>query len=114
MKGANKALHLALVGATILSSWAFMHLMFALHYAGEYFERRAAAGCAAASVSRSARRRAGANSATRRSRRLRLRRRGRQSHFERSARVCLLQSIIAFFFNTIILALTINIGAGMV
>ncbi len=32
----------------------------------------------------------------------------------RGARVvCLIQSVIAFFFNTIILALTINIGAGL-
>ena len=37
MKGANKALHLALVGATILSAWAFTHMMFALHYAAQYY-----------------------------------------------------------------------------
>ena len=117
MKGANKALHLALVGATILSSWAFMHLMFALHYAAQYyfedgsgddgvrggfvFPQCAAPGwgefcyeaftigcaCATADVNLTSR---------------------------GSRVICLLQSIIAFFFNTIILALTINIGAGMV
>ena len=33
----------------------------------------------------------------------------------RGARVvCLVQGIVAFFFNTIILSLTINIGAGLI
>jgi uncharacterized membrane protein len=113
MKGADKALHLSLVGATILSSWAFIHLMFMLHYAAEYYamagdkerggfifpECKAPGwaefcyesftiGCACAT--------ADVNLTT------------------RGARVvCLTQGIIAFFFNTIILALTINIGAGL-
>jgi uncharacterized membrane protein len=38
MTGPGKAEHLALVGATILSAWTFLHVMFALHYAGVYFE----------------------------------------------------------------------------
>ncbi len=113
MKGAAKALHLALVGLTILSSWTFIHLMFALHYAAQFYatdgdEQRGGfqfadckapgwaefcyqsftIGCAFAT--------ADVNLTT------------------RDARViCLIQSIIAFFFNTIIVALTINIGAGM-
>src|SRR5258708_6709956 len=37
MKGANKALHLGLVALTILGTWTFTHLMFALHYAAHYF-----------------------------------------------------------------------------
>ena len=37
MHGINKGLHLALVGATVLSAWAFTNLMFALHYAAQYY-----------------------------------------------------------------------------
>jgi uncharacterized membrane protein len=113
MKGWAKALHLGLVGLTILSSWAFIHLMFALHYAAQFYAtadddvrggflfpdcetpgwaefcyESFTIGCACAT--------ADVNLTT------------------RGARVvCLIQGIIAFFFNTIILALTINIGAGM-
>lgn len=36
--GLLKAWHLALAVATILTSWAFIHIMFALHYAHEYFD----------------------------------------------------------------------------
>ncbi|MDE3176393.1 MAG: DUF1345 domain-containing protein [Pseudomonadota bacterium] len=117
MHGANKALHLGLVGATILSTWAFTHLMFALHYAadfyfsdgsdddgvrgglhfpgckapgwGEFCYEAFTIGCACATADVNA--------------------------TSRGARVvCLIQGVIAFFFNTIILALTINIGAGLI
>jgi uncharacterized membrane protein len=116
MHGLNKGLHLGLVGATILSSWAFTHVMFALHYAaqfyasendedglrggfafpqcdkpgwGEFAYEAFTIGCACAT--------ADVNLTT------------------RGARVVvLIQSVIAFFFNTIILALTINIGAGLI
>ena len=113
MKGANKALHLGLVGLTILSSWAFIHLMFALHYAAQFYAtvgedvrggfifpnsetpgwaefcyESFTIGCACATAD--------------------------VNLTSREARiVCLIQGIIAFFFNTIILALTINIGAGL-
>jgi uncharacterized membrane protein len=36
--GIVKALHLGLAGVTIISAWSFMHVMFALHYAHEYFD----------------------------------------------------------------------------
>jgi uncharacterized membrane protein len=36
MSGANRYIHIALAVLTILSSWAFTHLMFALHYAHDY------------------------------------------------------------------------------
>ena len=117
MHGLNKGLHLGLVGATILSSWAFTHLMFALHYAGHYYVKDGSEddgliggfafpqcakpgwaefcyeaftiGCACATAD--------------------------VNLTSRGARVvALVQSIIAFFFNTIILALTINIGAGLI
>lgn len=35
--GALKSLHIALAGMTVLSSWAFIQVMFALHYAHEYY-----------------------------------------------------------------------------
>jgi uncharacterized membrane protein len=37
LTGSNKAAHIALVAATIVSSWFFVHLTFTLHYAHEYF-----------------------------------------------------------------------------
>jgi len=36
MKGTPKYTHIGLAGFTILSSWAFTHMMFALHYAHDY------------------------------------------------------------------------------
>ena len=39
MAGWEKAGHLTLVGLTVLSAWAFLQVMFALHYAGVYFQR---------------------------------------------------------------------------
>jgi uncharacterized membrane protein len=117
MKGLNKGLHLGLVGATVLSAWAFTHLMFALHYAAQYYVEDGSdddgvkggflfpqcerpgwgefcyqafvIGCACATAD------------------VNLTSRG-------SRATCLIQGIVAFFFNTIILALTINIGAGLI
>jgi len=37
MHGPIKAAHIALAGATVLSSWAFIQVMFALHYAHDYY-----------------------------------------------------------------------------
>jgi uncharacterized membrane protein len=34
---ADQAAHIALAGATVLSSWAFIQVMFALHYAHDYY-----------------------------------------------------------------------------
>ena len=117
MHGINKGLHLALVGATVLSAWAFTNLMFALHYAAQYYVEDGSdddcvqggfafpqcdrpgwaefcyqafvIGCACAT--------ADVNVTSRGAR-----------------QVCLVQGVLAFFFNTIILALTINIGAGLI
>jgi uncharacterized membrane protein len=113
MKGFEKVVHVALVVATILSAWTFIHLMFAMHYAGEYYAKGAdgearggltfpgtnepgwsdflyqafVIGCACATAD------VNVTSSTMRG-------------------VCVAQGVVAFFFNTIILALTINIGAG--
>lgn len=37
MHGFLKGAHIALAGVTVLSSWAFIQVMFALHYAHEYY-----------------------------------------------------------------------------
>jgi uncharacterized membrane protein len=114
MTGLRKGAHIGLVAATILSAWTFTHVMFALHYAAEYYapgEDGVRAGlrfpeedspgwgeflyqafvigcaCATADVN-----------ATSKSMR----------------RACLAHGVVAFLFNTIILALTINIGAGLI
>jgi uncharacterized membrane protein len=115
MTGWIKAAHLVLVAATVLSAWAFMHTMFALHYAGGYYAKARdgglrgglkfpdcdepgwsefsyqafVVGCAFAT--------ADVNVTSRAMR-----------------RIVLAQGVIAFVFNTVILALTINIGAGFV
>jgi uncharacterized membrane protein len=120
MTGLHKAEHIALTGTTILSAWIFIHLMFALHYAHEYYAptrtrddppetTRAGLrfpadsaptygdfayfsfviGCACATAD--------------------------VETISRPMRnVALAHGVIAFFFNTIILALTINIGAGLI
>ncbi len=113
MTGLIKAGHLALVAATILSAWTFLNVMFALHYAGVYFQplsgkiRRGldfpakpepgwgefiyqafVIGCTFASSD--------VNVTSTRMR-----------------RIVVIQGVVSFFFNAIILALTINIAANL-
>lgn len=119
-QGLLKTLHLVLAAATIVSAWTFIHLIFAQHYAHEFFvERQGAAGVPEAE-------RGGL-------------------HFPGTAKpgfldflyfsfvigvasqtadvdttsramrfVVLIHGILSFFFNTTILALTINIAAGLI
>jgi uncharacterized membrane protein len=120
LAGFEKAAHIALTGITILSAWTFIHLLFALHYAHEYYgdivdqtgnaiedrkglrfpdEREPTYGdffyysfvigcaCATADI---------------------------ETISSAMRRTTLAHGVVAFFFNTIILALTINIGAGLV
>lgn len=120
MMGAAKVTHLALAAFTIFSSWSFIHLIFAQHYAHEFFVERGSErelpdhlrgglifpdttapdfldflyfafviGVASqtADVSISSR---------------------------PMRRVALVHCVLSFFFNTTILALTINIGAGLI
>jgi len=114
MSGLVKALHIGLVASTIISAWALIHVLFGLHYAGEYyagddeaprgglkfpgdgdpvwgdfFYQAFVIGCACATADVNATSRA-------------------------MRQACLVQGVVAFFFNTIILALTINIGAGLI
>lgn len=113
LHGAERYPHLALAGLTIVSSWAFTHIMFALHYAHDYYQAVArghhggvsfpgdepplygdflyfaciiGTSAQTADVSFSSRQMRGIGT---------------------------LHCILAFFFNTTILALTINIAAGL-
>jgi uncharacterized membrane protein len=113
MTGWEKAGHLTLVGATVLSAWTFLQVMFALHYAGVYFFRRKGGyegglefpgcsqprwmeffyqafviGCTFASSD--------VNVTSMRMR-----------------RIVVIQGVVGFFFNAIILALTINVAANL-
>lgn len=44
LHGLQRAGHLMLAACTIVSSWAFMHMVFALHYAHEYYLERRLSG----------------------------------------------------------------------
>ena len=119
MEFAAKAPHVALSLSTIVTSWVFIHVMYALHYAHEYFfESRShpdvpgqsrgglafcggdmpdygdfiyfavAIGCAAATSDTNVTSRA-------------------------MRRIVTAHSMLSFFYNTTILALTINIVAGL-
>jgi uncharacterized membrane protein len=112
MDGPAKAAHLALVVASILSAWTFIQIMFAIHYAGVYFGAVAdgapgglefpgkeqpcwtefvyqafTVGCTFASSDTNV-------------------------TSTRMRRICVIQGVVGFFFNTIVLALAINIAAG--
>ena len=120
VSGTLKGLHIGLAAATIVSAWFFIHLTYALHYAHEYFDECLAepgrpvsergglkfpgtedpdyydflyfsyvigVACQTADVELS-------------------------SHMMR--RVALVHCILAFFFNSAVLAFTINIAAGLI
>jgi uncharacterized membrane protein len=120
MTGLHKGLHVALAGVTILSAWFFIHLIYASHYAHEYFdeldqepgkEPRDAGGLHFPGTDHPdyldfvyfsfiigvASQTADVEITSREMR-----------------RVSLMHSILAFFFNSAVLALTINIAAGLI
>jgi uncharacterized membrane protein len=112
MEGLDKAEHLALVTASILTAWTFIQVLFAIHYAGVYFGAVAdgdrgglefpgtpnpgwtefvyqafVVGCTFASSDTNV-------------------------TSTRMRRICVIQGVVGFYFNTIVLALAINIAAG--
>lgn len=111
--GTDKALHIGLTAATVASSWLFMHLMFAMHYAHDYYlsgRREQAPGLAfpneaapdywdflyfAAVI--------GTSGQT------------ADVSFTSKAmrRTGLAHCVLAYFYNTTVLALTINIAASL-
>jgi uncharacterized membrane protein len=113
MTGWLKAGHLVLVLFTVLSAWTFLNVMFGLHYAGAYFQPKKGGvaggldfpgtpqpgwmeffyqsfviGCTFASSD--------INVTSMRMR-----------------RIVVIQGVVGFFFNAIILALTINVTANL-
>ncbi len=120
LHGIDKGLHLGLAALTIVSAWAFLHLTYALHYAHEYFdeiggrdgaELRLRGGVAFpgtdepdywdflyfAFIIGVAAQTADVSITSKTIR-----------------RTSLAHSVLAFFFNSAILALTINIAAGLI
>lgn len=113
-QGLSRHLHIGLAALTVVSSWAFTQLMFALHYAHEFYlaQQRGQVGgllfpdtnqpgyldfvYAAAIIGTSAQTAdVSFNSAAMR-------------------RVGLVHSVLAFLFNTTLLALTVNVGSNLI
>ena len=113
MHGLLRTLHVSLAGATVLTSWAFIQVMFALHYAHDYY----AAACRSqppglefpqdpqpdygdffylAAVIGTSGQTADVNFTSKPMR-----------------RVGTLHCVLAYLFNTTVLALLINIGASL-
>ena len=113
LHGLTKSRHVALAGLTLASSWLFTQTLFALHYAHDFYAARARGGpdgltfpgtpdpdygdflyfaCVIGTSAQTA-----------------------DVSFTGSAlrRVGLLHCIQAFFFNTTVLALTVNIAASL-
>ncbi len=112
--GLVRLMHIGLATLTVITSWAFTQVMFALHYAHEFYlaEHRGLPGgmtfpgtsqpdyldfvYAAAIIGTSAQTAdVSFSSASMR-------------------RVGLVHSVLAFLFNTTLLALTVNVGAGLI
>src|SRR5207302_1097295 len=113
MHGSIKVAHIVLAGVTVLSSWAFIQVMFCLHYAHDYY----AAACQGrpaglrfpdddepdygdffhfAAVIGTSGQTADINFSSKAMR-----------------RIGTVHCILAYLFNTTVLALLINIGAGL-
>ena len=113
MHGMQRTLHIALAALTVISSWAFTQLLFALHYAHDFYLARARKqpdplgfpgtadprygdfiyfACVIGTSGQTA-----------------------DISFQGSALrgVGTLHCVLAFFFNATLLALTINIAAGL-
>ncbi|HET9645102.1 MAG TPA: DUF1345 domain-containing protein [Burkholderiaceae bacterium] len=113
MHGFLRTAHIALAGFTVLSSWAFIQVMFALHYAHDYYAA-ACGGCPAglafpedehpeygdffyfAAVIGTSGQTADVSFVSKPMR-----------------RIGALHCILSYLFNTTVLALLINIGASM-
>jgi uncharacterized membrane protein len=118
--GLLKYAHLALAGSTIVSAWTFVHLIFAQHYAHEFYIERDDEQSLPEEFAGGLRFPGtvqpifidflyfsfviGVASQTA----------DVETTSHPMRRVTLVHCILAFFFNTIILALTINIAAGLI
>ena len=120
LHGTVKSLHLGLAGLTIVTAWVFIHMCFALHYAHEFFDETKGE--------------AGEKSQLRGG--LKFPETEEPDYWDflyfsfiigvasqtadveisskAMRRTSLVHSVLSFFFNSAILALTINIAAGLV
>jgi uncharacterized membrane protein len=113
-QGSEKAAHVALAFLTVLTAWTFTQTTFALHYAHEYHRKRGATVSPAfefpgtdepdyfdflyvACIIGTSAQTADVAFSSRRTR-----------------RVGLMHCVLAFFFNTTLLALTINVAAALI
>ena len=111
--GAIKAAHVGLALLTVLTAWLFTQTIFSLHYAHEFHMKRGVSASPAfvfpgteepdyfdflyvACIIGTSAQTADVSFSARRTR-----------------RVGLMHSVLAFFFNTTLLALTINVAAGL-
>lgn len=109
----QKPFHIAIAAFTILSSWLFIHTVYALHYAHDYYDKIPGGHAAGLTfpdtklpdytdflyfsfIIGTSAQTADVNISSRSMR-----------------RVALLHCVVAFFFNTTILALTINIASSL-
>ena len=114
MEGEDRVLHIGLAALTIASSWIFTQVMFAIHYAHDYFSAQQMHKDPGllfpgteppdyldflyfAAIIGTSGQTADVSVTTRSMRRL-----------------ALIHCIMAFFFNTTLIALTINIAAGFI
>ena len=109
----TRYLHMALAGLTILTSWLFTHVMFAQHYAHDYYLARDQGQCGGLSFPSTEKPDyldflyfsciIGTSAQT------------ADVSFTSKAmrRTGLFHCVLAFFFNTTLLALTINIASGL-
>ena len=121
MHGLERGQHIALAVLTIVSAWSFIHLMFALHYAHTYFQAQPNDTPTTADDLRGGLRFPGTPTPDYRdflyfsfvigvaSQTADVELTSREMR-----RISLGHSIVSFFFNTTLLALTINIAAGLV
>lgn len=121
LTGPLKALHVGLAGLTIVNAWLFIHLSFALHYAHEYFDEMENGEPTQAGTHRGGLIFPGT---------------AKPDYFDflyfsyvigvacqtadveicaaALRRTALVHGILTFFFNSAVLALTINIAAGLI
>jgi uncharacterized membrane protein len=114
LQGISRYVHIALAFLTIVSSWAFTQVMFALHYAHDFYVAEARTGSGGlvfpgghlpdygdflyfACVIGTSAQTADISFSSRAMR-----------------RTGLLHSVLAFFFNTTVVALMINIASGLI
>jgi len=132
LSGLEKGLHITLAASTIVSAWLFIHLMFALHYAHDYFA--AAQGKQSAQDKQLEQDRKDQDGGLRGG--LNFPETKKPDYFDflyfsyvigvasQTAdvsitskimrRTALVHCVLAFFFNSAVLALTINIAAGLI